>query len=411
MNILLVTTHFPPMKGGVESATESFLDFLERTGINSYTLTYDNSEVAQQIFSDHWVRSEILRIKIPYALQRHMIDLRCISETPRGNLLYKTRYVLLHEYFLLANAFLHFKEIRKSHFIVGQGAVIESMCAYILSKLLGKKYILRLHIDITLFLSNTSMRRLFRKILSKADKIIVNSKDIKEGIVDLGIPHHKLSVSSFHIANEIFYPRDKVSMRAKHGLPTEELIVIFVGALNSTKLCDFALQVTDYVLEKDKTVNFVFIGEGPLEREVCELQKRHYRNVFFTNKMVSKETLAEYLAAADVFLLGSVDTGYPSRLVLECLACGTPVIIPNVSIYPEKRKKKIFFKINLPSVYIIDLDSVKIATFIVNNKDLILSYKENTEYKKTAHNYILKHCNLDEVERYCVSLMNKVANQ
>lgn len=407
MNVLLITSHFPPMKGGVESATKLFLDFLENRGIKSYTLTYENAAVAQEKFLDYWAKSKIVRIKVPNGLLKHMIDLRYISETPRENMFHKMRYLLLHEFFFLVNAIFHFEKIKKVDLIVGEGAVIEIICTYILSQLLRKKYVLRIHADITLFLTNGPLRKLFQIILSNAETVIVNGDDIKEKISQIGVPLKNIIVTHLHIDTNVFYPRNKVLMRKKYGLPMDRLIVIFAGALNLTKLCDFVMQVANIILEQDRNVVFLFIGEGPLGGQVNELTEKYPRNVLFLNKLLRQETLAEYLSASDVFLLGSVDVSYSSKIVLECLACGTPVIIPNVSIYLEKRREKIRFKLDSPLLYVLNLNPIEIAEFIANKKGMILTHKDHTKYKTSTRNYILSKHSIDELERHFDTILKK----
>lgn len=400
LDIIQVTTHFPPMRGGVETAAESFVDFLDRRKIKSCTLTYDNFNIAHARFADYWTTSEVIRIRVPYGLLKYMIDLERISETYRKGLLHRARYLLLHEFFLGLNALFHLRKIRSSSLIVGQGAVVEGMCVFCISKILRKKYILRVHVDIGLYLSNALFQKLLQMILSNAEALIVNGDDIKEKIAQMQIPYEKIAVTSQCIDTNLFMPRDKILMRRKHNLPSDRLLAVFAGGLNLTKLCDKAIEVANTVLENSEKVEFLFIGEGPLKDRINDLEKRFPQNVQFIDKFLPEEILSEYLSAADVLLLGSVDVSYPSRMVLESLACGTPVIIPNVSIYLEKRTEKIRFSLDTPLVYVLPLNSQDIARFILNENDTILAHKNSVKYRTSTVDYIKKEFSTDGLEKY-----------
>jgi glycosyltransferase involved in cell wall biosynthesis len=79
----------------------------------------------------------------------------------------------------------------------------------------------------------------------------------------------------------------------------------------------------------------LIVGDGPLEQSLRQLAKR----VGVTGRVrflghVEHDDLAVYYAAADALVLASASEGMPN-VMLEAMACGTPVIATSVGGIPE----------------------------------------------------------------------------
>ncbi len=116
------------------------------------------------------------------------------------------------------------------------------------------------------------------------------------------------------IDNKLFYRRDKKSCRNKLGIPENAFVTIFVGQFTDRKgtlRLDAALKQLN-----DDEIHAFFIGRGPedpiYERIISKGPKPH-------------DMLPEYLSAADVFVLPTLNEGC-CNAVIEALACGLPII-------------------------------------------------------------------------------------
>jgi len=120
-------------------------------------------------------------------------------------------------------------------------------------------------------------------------------------------------------------------------LPGDRAIVLSVGSLNPVKGFDLLIRAFKILLETSATRKpyLVVIGDGPLRKDlarmIAELSLQSHARLVAA---VPHSELYRWYSAADVFCLASDREGYPNVL-LEALACGTPVVATAVGGVPE----------------------------------------------------------------------------
>lgn len=148
--------------------------------------------------------------------------------------------------------------------------------------------------------------------------ICVSSKNKEESIsLNLAKAEDCIVVPN-SIDNNLFKRMDKQECRQKLGLPTDKIIIAFVGWFANRKGSLRVAQALDAIPEKD--VYSLFIGAGP-EEPTCD-------NILFKGK-VRHDDVPEYLNAADVFVLPTLQEGC-CNAVIEAMACGLPIISSNL---------------------------------------------------------------------------------
>jgi glycosyltransferase involved in cell wall biosynthesis len=164
---------------------------------------------------------------------------------------------------------------------------------------------------------------LTKYVISRADRIVALSGEMKKTLV------HRMNVDpvKIHVIHcsgvdtGLFKPVSKWYARNLAKLTTSKHVVLFVGRLCAQKGIPYILSAA----QRMPDVLFVFIGRGQLKTNLknCLMlkEKRH-------------EDLPVWMCAADVLVLPSETEGTPS-VILESLACGTPVIASDVGGCPE----------------------------------------------------------------------------
>lgn len=141
----------------------------------------------------------------------------------------------------------------------------------------------------------------------------------------LSEPFHDLP--HFHIPYGIntkdFHYRDQRDSRSKLGVLTEKKIILFIADdLNDVRkgvsLLLKALKSID-----QSSVLLMIVGNGSLN-----LQKNNIESINF-GFVSNPEKLALIYAAADVFVIPSIEDNFPNT-ILESLCCGTPVVGFNI---------------------------------------------------------------------------------
>jgi glycosyltransferase involved in cell wall biosynthesis len=154
-------------------------------------------------------------------------------------------------------------------------------------------------------------------------------------MVRLGTTANKVTVIPNGVDVEKFHPVSQAEARKALNLPHGKMI-LGVGHLIHRKGFDRLIVAfkNACVEQRAESVHLCIIGEGPLRNELEGLSASlglENRIHFVGN--VAHHNLALWYSAADVFCLFTRQEGCPN-VVLESLACGTPVVATPVGEIP-----------------------------------------------------------------------------
>ena len=157
-----------------------------------------------------------------------------------------------------------------------------------------------------------------------ADGLVAVSRGLKQRLANLGIAEERVHVLRNGVDPALFRPTDRDAARQALGLTRPTLLA--VG--NLVRLKSHRMMVE--ALVGLPAVDLVIVGEGP-ERAAIEALARQ-RQVADRVRLlghVPQDRLPDIYSAADLLLLVSTHEGWPNVL-LESMACGTPVIASDV---------------------------------------------------------------------------------
>ncbi len=139
---------------------------------------------------------------------------------------------------------------------------------------------------------------------------------------------------------EIFYPltkeeqvAQKTKLSVNMGLAEETSFVLFAGRLHPQK--DPILLLRAFAILKDLSVHLLVAGDGELAKEVrAEINRLGLSERVTMLGVLNQKELAQFHQISSVFVLSSAYEGLP-LVVLEALACGTPVVTTKCGETPK----------------------------------------------------------------------------
>jgi teichuronic acid biosynthesis glycosyltransferase TuaC len=178
-----------------------------------------------------------------------------------------------------------------------------------------------------------------RFVLRRAARVIAVSESLKRDAVALGIPAERVRVIENGIDPGLFHPIDRTEARRSLGLPKYGPLLVSVGTLAPRKGFHLVMEAMAKLKKTWPTLRFAIVGgdgaEGAMGNELRQLAQKlgiEDRVVFAGPR--KRGELASWYAAADLFVLATAHEGCPN-VVLEALACGTPVVATPVGSIPE----------------------------------------------------------------------------
>ena len=257
-------------------------------------------------------------------------DVRVISKRYWGNLL-----GLNPMFNILPFLNKHYKEYDIVH--VHSYIFFSTIQAALFRKFRKFPLVLQLHggVQTDDFYSSTLFERLqllFKKILF--DPII--------GKTTLKTPDSLVSVSFLDLQTVL--KQFKVKRKNNYWIPNavditkfkplkecKRKYITFVGRLSYIKGFDIFLKIAELIHSKNKNIEFLIVGEGPLQDSLEE-----YRNKIPIKQYlrVPYDEIVKIYNQSRILLITSRYEGLPATM-LEAMACGTPVVASRIGGIPE----------------------------------------------------------------------------
>lgn len=210
----------------------------------------------------------------------------------------------------------------------------DAVAASSLASRLAKPFWVRLHGTDRFHLDAPIRGRVCRRTVAKAAGVIVNAAFMKNELVRRGIPGKRIAVVPNGIDHAVFHPGDESCRDAG--------TILWVGNMVSIKRPELAMHAFAGLIRmnevnhsfRGKRLHLVMAGTGPMRRRLVHLVKRLGidKQVTFTGSL-SRQDVASRMRRAAVLLLTSRSEGMPN-VVIEALACGTPVVSTSVGDVP-----------------------------------------------------------------------------
>lgn len=188
-------------------------------------------------------------------------------------------------------------------------------------------------------------RRQVAYALRRATRVIAVAEALRRAAIELGAEAKKSVTVPNGVNAKIFYPLDRDEARRRLDLPRDRKIVVAVGHLVERKGFHLIVEALQHLWARGAHGDggaapyLVIIGaageEGDFLSTIRAAIARHglEKDVLMAGAQLN-HTLRDWYNAADVSCLASSKEGW-ANVLLESLACGTPVVATNVWGTPE----------------------------------------------------------------------------
>lgn len=312
MKVLQISAHFRPNIGGVETHLTDLVNVLTKESYEVFVLTY--KPLTTKVSAKMYEKDKLLTIlRIPWF----------------AGLFYKlVSYPLLEFLYLLPGLFFvtPFVLILKNPNVIHAHGLVAGFIGVFWGRVSGKKVIISLH-SIYSFPDSGIYRYFVTSVFKRADYVLGLSKQSAEEIKSLGIEKTKAWNFTYWIDLKKFRRIENAKRKLRWQ---EKFTCLFVGRLVKEKGVE---ELIESAKSWNPNINLRIIGSGPLERKVEEAAS-NLPNVDYV-RGIDSLNLPIYYSASDVLIVPSVSEEGFGRVILESLACGTPVIGAKKGAIPE----------------------------------------------------------------------------
>ena len=123
-----------------------------------------------------------------------------------------------------------------------------------------------------------------------------------------------------------FTEEERAALLKEIGVPNEGKVLVAVSRISREKHLDKLIDYMPTILERDKDVKLVIVGDGPdLDnlKKLADAMGLH-ESVFFTGRVAS-DVVYKYYKIGNVFVCAS-DFEMQSLAYMEAMACGLPLL-------------------------------------------------------------------------------------
>ncbi len=189
--------------------------------------------------------------------------------------------------------------------------------------------------DMHLYPTLATIRPSLRWTLREANGLVGVCKALSEAMIEQGAPADCVRTIGNGVDSSRFYPVDPNEARRKLGLPESAKIVLAVGALRLVKGHHLLIAAISDLTKRGLPARLYIAGEGErrtaLTKQIEELGLKDQVTLLGS---VPNDHLRDWYSAADVSCLPSSREGW-ANVLLESMACGTPVVATRIWGTPE----------------------------------------------------------------------------
>jgi glycosyltransferase involved in cell wall biosynthesis len=189
--------------------------------------------------------------------------------------------------------------------------------------------------DVTVIERSGAVGKLLARIIAKSDYLSCNSSDLKDVLVDAGIPEEKIDYEIYGVdADTMQFNSDaRARIRTSLGVGAQDIMLLMVGRFVAKKGFGTGIRAMEKIKARHGNIKLFLIGSGLLEPQYRRIMAScGVEDVTTLLGEVLPTDLKNYYSACDVFVMPS--ERFPADglnvVVVEAMACGRPIVASSV---------------------------------------------------------------------------------
>jgi len=200
------------------------------------------------------------------------------------------------------------------------------------------------------------------------------------------IENYKIQHAPLDLEEFINY-EEKENFKAKLEIPSNKVIISFIGRFSPEKGIFFLLEIIKKALKWSENIFFILSGsEQQIKHDEVNDQLQKYKIQNDVKILPQRNDVRDIISITDIGILSSRYSEYICRIALEFMAFKKPLVAPNLNVIPEVvNHAKSGFIYNLK-------DADMAAEYIVKLSSNTQLTKEMGEggFKKLSEHYCMK---------------------
>ena len=340
MKVLMFGWEFPPYKsGGLGTACYDLTKGLSRRGVKVTFVMPFAPEDARADFvklrgTDKLSRNvrvaKVATTLMPYQTSESYVEHHTkvmVGGKGKSRELYgKDMFAEVERYSLVAGAVAE----EEDHDVIHAHDWMAYKAGVLARKRSGKPLVVHIHateFDRTGGSPNPAISRIEHEGLSAADLVIANSNWTKKNVMEqYKIPSHKIAVVHWGIEQDT--PEYHTNYRSALN---RDKVVLFCGRLTIQKGPDYFVEAARKVLDFEKDVRFVVVGDGDMKnRMIRRVAELGMADRFHFAGWLKGDDINKAYQMADLYVMPSVSEPF-GLVALEAMKNKTPILISKQS--------------------------------------------------------------------------------
>ncbi len=217
------------------------------------------------------------------------------------------------------------------HCLLGSWAFPDAVAVAALGKIARIPVVAKVHgTDINVYLDEPLKRMQIAVALRACRRVVAVSRALGARLEGIGVPVDRIAIIHNGVDPARFHPVDRAAARLACGLAPQERVVLYVGNLLASKGCLDLVEAVGLLRDRGTLVRLVLVGSGADQAAIdLRIEALGLGDQVLRPGRLAHEALSGWFGATDLFCLASHAEGVPN-VVLEAMACGTPVVATDV---------------------------------------------------------------------------------